>query len=84
MAASRAGTALERAGGFFEAVLWDSPGGRSARERLERHGLETETLREFGVGYAPGDTRILFEHLRAAGHSVDELLAAGLVTPSER
>lgn len=47
-------------------------------------GIAEPTLRAFGVGYAPGDTRRLPEHLATWGHSARELASSGLASLSER
>ncbi len=41
-------------------------------------------MREFGVGYAPGDVRELLRNLRDEGFSDGELVGAGIATPSDR
>ena len=45
---------LERAGKFYAAYLWKADEAAASREYLLGRGLREETLREFGVGYAPG------------------------------
>jgi DNA primase catalytic core, N-terminal domain len=69
---------------FFEEQLWDSDSGARVRGRLIGAGLEEATMREFGVGYAPGDVRKLLELLAELGYSDEELVAAGVATASER
>jgi hypothetical protein len=85
------GTPLERVEGlmadaeaFFEAYLWESQNGRSARGVLTRERLDEEVIRAFGVGYAPIGPYVLMNHLRGLGYSTDELVAAGLATRSTR
>src|SRR5581483_3589938 len=75
---------VRRAADFFEEQLWDSPSGDRVRARLARAGLEEVTMREFGVGYAPGDVRELLGLLAELGYSDDELVAAGVANASER
>jgi hypothetical protein len=69
---------------FFEDRLWASEPGARVRSRLVRAGVAATTMREFGVGYAPGDVRELLRHLRGEGFSDEELVRAGLATPSDR
>ena len=38
-------------------------------------------MREFGVGYAPGDVTELLRNLREEGFSDGELVRAGVATP---
>jgi DNA primase catalytic core, N-terminal domain len=75
---------LERATTFFESVLWESEAGSAALARLARHGLDVVTLRRFRVGYAPGNTGLLAEHLRDWDYTDDELVTAGIGIRSDR
>jgi hypothetical protein len=74
---------VRRSAEFFEEQLWDSAGDR-VRSRLVRAGLEEATIREFGVGYAPGDVRKLVDLLAELGYSDNDLVAAGVASASER
>ncbi|HEY6770966.1 MAG TPA: hypothetical protein VI035_00795 [Solirubrobacterales bacterium] len=76
---------LADAAAFFEAFLWESgAAGRPARDRLAGEGLDEETIRAFGVGYAPIGPDELMNHLRELGYSTEELVDAGLATLSVR
>jgi DNA primase len=70
---------LDRTAGFYAGFLWDSDEARRAREYLGERGLDEETLREFGVGYAPSAWDKVLMRGRRAGFSVEELRAVGLV-----
>jgi hypothetical protein len=72
------------AAAFFEAHLWESSGGSAAREVLAREGLEEETIRAFGVGFAPIGPDVLMGHLGELGYSTDEIVNAGLAHRSVR
>ena len=80
----RAYEILKCAASFFEERLWDSDTGARVRSRLERAGVEEATLREFGVGYAPGEVDELLRHLIGLGYEGEELVAAGIATSSDR
>jgi len=54
-----------------------SPEGKTARDYLRMRQLTPETVRHFGLGYAPEDFSLL-NHLRDAGFSKEELIAAGM------
>jgi hypothetical protein len=84
MPATAAGEILERTSAFFESVLWDSEVGIRVQRYLGRSGIGPEILREFRVGYAPGDTQQLLDHLGESDRLADELTAAGLATRSGR
>lgn len=81
---STAEEVVAHAAAFFEDCLWASEPGARVRSRLVRAGVAATTMREFGVGYAPGDVRELLRNLRAEGFSDGELVRAGLATPSDR
>jgi DNA primase len=68
---------LERAAGFYERVLWESPAGAGAREYLAARGLGEEVCRQFRLGYAPGG-ETLCRRARQEGYAREELLASGL------
>jgi DNA primase len=73
-------TKLDQAAQFFRHALRDHP---VAVDYLKQRGLDGETAREFGIGYAPPAWDSL---LQAFGSSEDErqnLLAAGLVIPRD-
>jgi hypothetical protein len=74
---------LDAAGAFFSEYLRASENA-SLLARMAREGIEEETLRAFGVGYVPGDHRLVLEHLRRCGYSEAELHAAGIATRSDR
>ncbi|SDL27978.1 DNA primase [Modicisalibacter muralis] len=60
---------LELAASFFRERL-PMAEGKSAREYLQRRGLSPEVLRDFGIGYAPGEWEALKRHL--AGHGIGD------------
>ena len=64
---------------FYAAYLWEADEAAASREYLAGRGLREETLREFGVGYAPeGLGPADIARARRDGFTDDELLAAGL------
>ncbi len=69
---------LERAGKFYASYLWKAEEAAASREYLLGRGLREETLREFGVGYAPGGWDRLTSAAKRDGFTDDELLATGL------
>jgi DNA primase len=74
----RLGDLLDRVAAFYANFLWDSPEAAKAREYLAGRGLGEETLRAFGVGYAPSAWDTVLVRGQRAGFSVDELRAVGL------
>lgn len=69
---------MEAAAAFFEAQLQGSQGG-DARRYIERRGLKRETLQTFRIGYAPNSRSAIKEHLAAAGFTLDEMVASGML-----
>jgi DNA primase len=73
--------AMEEAALFFEANLAKET---AALAYLERRGVVSATIKEFRIGYAPGEWRSLSAHLRAKGYALPEVLAAGLAKRTEK
>jgi DNA primase len=69
---------LDRTATFYAAYLWDSTEAAKAREYLAERGLGEETLRAFGVGYAPSAWDQVLLRGQRAGFKVDELRGVGL------
>jgi DNA primase len=74
----RLGDLLDRVAVFYANFLWDSPEAAKAREYLAGRGLGEETLRAFGVGYAPSAWDTVLVRGQRAGFEVAELRAVGL------
>ncbi len=75
---------LERSCSFFESALWETEAGSRILAYIARSGVEEPVLRSFRIGYAPGNTGQLLEHLSDAGHEPDDLVPAGLASRSDR
>lgn len=69
---------METAAKFFEDQL-AGPHGGDARRYIERRGLKRETLSTFRIGYAPNSRSAIKEHLAAAGFTLDEMVASGML-----
>ena len=76
--------ALEAAIAWYREVLLRAPQAEAARLYLAERGLTPETLERFGVGYAPTSWEALTHRLIGRGFNNDELIAAGLASPSNR
>jgi DNA primase len=72
------GELLDRTAAFYASYLWDSEEAGKARAYLAERGLEEETLRRFGVGYAPSAWDTVLIRGQRAGFSVAQLRAVGL------
>ena len=68
----------EFAGKFFRQSL-DTPEGQNiAYQYFRSRGLEDETIRKYGLGWAPLDRKALSEAARAAGYKEEFLIETGL------
>jgi DNA primase len=76
---------LNRAATFYARYLWESAEAAEARKYLSGRGLSEEVLREFRVGFSPGNgwDRIIVIS-RKAGFSEQELIDVGLAVRSRR
>jgi len=79
--ARRLYTILERAQTFYTGQFWGANGER-ARAYMARRGLNDDTLRAFGIGYAPSGNGLL-RYLEKDGFSEQELQAAGVIGITE-
>ncbi len=67
----------------YHRVLMAAPAGKSAVRYLEGRGVSRETMVTFQLGYAVDDWHDLEQHLRRAGISQPDMLAAGLLSESD-
>jgi DNA primase len=58
--------------------------GRAALDYLLNRGLTMQTIRRFGLGYAPNGWTPLLDHLSQSGYTEAELIEANLVRKSEK
>jgi DNA primase len=63
---------------FFQDQL-KSPEGRHALDYLNRRGLQAETIRQMGIGYAPQSWDSLSAHLRRRRVPEEQIVRSGLV-----
>ena len=68
----------EYAGKFFQDSLQTPEGQAIAMAYFRKRGLEDETIRKFGLGWAPVSRRALSEAARSAGYKEEFLVDAGL------
>lgn len=69
---------VEQAARWFEQQL-HGPTGRAGLEYFQRRGLDTEAMARFRLGYAPGDSGALRQHLLKLGFGEEDMLTAGLL-----
>jgi DNA primase len=63
----------------YQQCLLESPVAEAARRYLGERQFTGETVRRFGLGYAPADGRWLVQRAVAAGHSAELLEKLGLI-----
>lgn len=68
----------EYAGKFFRDSLQTQEGQAIGYQYFKSRGLEDETIRKYGLGWAPTDRRALSEAARAAGYKEEFLTETGL------
>ncbi|MDP6674837.1 MAG: DNA primase [Gammaproteobacteria bacterium] len=71
---------LTKAAKIYQRALKDNP---PAIEYLKGRGLSGETVREFGVGYAPGGWDFLLRQFPDREDVQRDLLSAGLIAPRD-
>jgi DNA primase len=76
--------ALEAAIAWYREVLIQTRQGERARAYLDERGFTEQTLDRFTIGYAPNTWEALTGRLASRGFSVEELIGAGLASPSNR
>ena len=68
---------------FFHSFLM-SPGGKWALDYLTGRGLTVKTIKHFGLGAAPDSWDALIHHLKEKGYTESDMLAANVISKSER
>ena len=71
------------AGRFFYKKLY-TPEGNAGLSYLRGRGLDPQTIRRFGLGYAPDSGFALVNHLKAKGYTQEEMTAADVARISQR
>jgi DNA primase len=75
---------LERAASYYSSYLWESKEAAKARDYLAGRGLAEQTLRDFGVGFAPSAWDKILVAGQRAGFTVPEMHSVGLVQKSRQ
>lgn len=80
---SRLVAANAAAARFYQEQL-KTPDAATGRDFLEKRGFDGESVRSFGVGFAPKEWDALTKALRAEGFTIEELTLAGLIKEGQR
>lgn len=65
---------------FFEKQLYETNNGKKVLEYLYKRGLTDETIKEFRIGFAPDDYKVLHTYLLTKGISKNVLIKGGFVS----
>ena len=76
--------ALRMAGRFFHTQLTTTDAGKPALKYLRERGFEDDTIRRFGLGYAPDSWDALMNHATKESVSTEYLDRAGLIIKREK
>ena len=68
---------------FYHSYLM-SEEGKWALSYLTGRGLKISTIKHFGLGAAPDSWDMLLKHLKSQGFSIDEMLAANVISKSSK
>jgi len=68
---------------YYYHTLW-LPENRPVQQYFGRRGLHRQTMNRFGLGFAPDSFHGLLDAMTAKGYTVNELLAAGLLSRNEK
>ena len=68
---------------FFHANLF-KPEGKTGLDYFLDRGLSPETIRHFGLGYAPDNWNSLIKYMKSKGFSEQELIAADLAKKTQK
>lgn len=75
---------MEFAAKYFAEQLDSEEGRAIARQYINRRGLQEETVRQFGIGWAPSGFDTFVKAALAAGYKEEYLIDAGLAKRSEK
>jgi DNA primase len=71
---------LDEAMRFYRQQMLETDAGKKALNYVKARGLSDETIKIWGLGYAPGGWDTLIKHFSKTGYLLSELNDAGLLT----
>ncbi len=74
---------LNSASEFYLKQLLENPKAQIVREYVQHRGLNEETVRAFGIGYAPDEWQASLDYFTQLGYQTKDVLAAGLAVHKE-
>lgn len=67
---------------YYHYLLVESSKGKKALEYLEKRGISSNTIKEFGIGYSLDDWESLINFMKKRNVSLSKLEQVGLISPS--
>ena len=67
---------------FYNHILLNHPLGKNALEYLTKRGISPTTIKQFQIGYAPTEDRLITNFLKKQNFTQNELLSIGNFMPS--
>ncbi len=74
----------EAAATYFHRLLLDDPAAEKARDYVKSRGFTAQTVADFQLGFSLNAWHALKEYLQERGYTEKDLLAAGLLSESEK
>lgn len=74
---------MEAAASFYRQQMLETTPGKKALDYLHKRGLTDETIKTWGLGYAPDSWSLLLDHLLAKGYTRELILQAGMLSQGE-
>ncbi len=74
---------MEAASAFYRQQMLETNPGKKALDYLHKRGLTDETIKTWGLGYAPDSWSLLLDHLLAKGYTRELILQAGMLSQGE-
>lgn len=75
---------INRESGRFYFGVLSTPEGKAGLDYFRRRGLDSKTIRHFGLGYAPDNGFALVNHLKGKGYTQEELVQSDMVRRSQK
>lgn len=74
---------MEAAVAFYRQQMLETTPGKKALDYLHKRGLTDETIKIWGLGYAPDSWSLLLDYLLAKGYTRDLILQAGMLSQGD-
>lgn len=74
---------MEASAAFYRQQMLETTPGKKALDYLHQRGLTDETIKTWGLGYAPDSWSLLLDHLLAKGYTRDLIVQAGMLSQGD-